>query len=539
VKKHIEPRRFLLPFDSRALPYRFADVLVIGSGVAGLRAALAAARHADVLLVSKAELRESNTQYAQGGIAVVLAEADSFDAHIADTLTVGQGLCVPEVVATVVREGPARIRELIAAGARFDEEPGGLNMTREGGHSKARIIHAQGDATGAEVERALLFQVADCPRIQCLEHTFVVDLLTDSDECLGAILSSQVRGITLVCAKQTILATGGIGQVYRETTNPEIATGDGTAMAYRAGAAVQDMEFVQFHPTTLYIAGASRWLISETVRGEGGYLLNGHGERFMTRYHPDGELAPRDVVSRSILSEMRATGATHVCLDLRHLDSAHVRERFPTIARVCEQFELDIAEDLIPVRPSAHYMIGGVRIGLDARTSLPRLYACGECSCSGLHGANRLGSNSLLEGLVLGTRAGDNSGRAAAASSREPKPRHVHSDTLPAAEQDKLDLRDVSNALKSLMWRRVGIERSREFLGEAEQNIDFWCSYVMVKEFNFRGGWELQNMLTIAKLITVAAREREESRGVHFRSDFPEADDRRWRRHSAVQRSEG
>jgi len=535
MKKHIEPRRFLLQFESRALPHRFADVLVVGSGVAGLRAALAAAEHADVLLVTKDTLRESNTQYAQGGIAVVLAEPDSFEEHVRDTLSVGQGLCVPEVVEVVVREGRERIRELMAAGACFDEESGGLSLTREGGHSRARIIHAQGDATGAEVERALLEEVTNSPRIRCLEHTYVVDLLTDRGECLGAILSSQVHGITLVWAKQTVLATGGIGRIYRETTNPEVATGDGIAMAYRAGAVLWDMEFVQFHPTTLYIAGASRWLISETVRGEDGRLVNSRGERFMRRYHADGELAPRDVVSRSILAEMRATGATHVSLDLRHLDAGYVRERFPTIARVCAQFEVDIAEDLIPVRPSAHYMIGGVGIDLDARTSLARLYACGECACSGFHGANRLGSNSLLEGLVLGRRAGENAGRAAAASTQETKPRSIRSD-FAARREDRLDLRDVSNALKSLMWRRVGIERNEDFLREAEENIDFWCGYVMVKEFPFRGGWELQNMLTLAKIITVAARRRTESRGVHFRNDFPQPDDQHWKTHMTFQR---
>jgi len=536
MKKHIEPRRFLLEFDSRDLPHRFADVLVIGSGVAGLRAALAAAEHASVLLVSKDELRESNTQYAQGGIAVVLAEPDRFDDHIRDTLTVGQGLCVPEVVELVVREGPERIRELIAAGAQFDEERGELNLTREGGHSKARIIHAQGDATGAELERCLLQQVAASPRIHGLDHTFVVDLLTDDGECVGAVLSSQVHGLTLVWAKRTILATGGLGQIYRETTNPEVATGDGIAIAYRAAAVLQDMEFVQFHPTTLYIAGASRWLISETVRGEGGRLINTKGERFMPRYHPDAELAPRDVVSRSILAELRATGATHVFLDLRHLDSRRARERFPTIARVCAQFELDLAQDLIPVRPSAHYTIGGVRIDLDGRTSLRRLHACGECACSGLHGANRLGSNSLLEGLVLGARAGHQAGRAAAGAP-DVQPRAIRGD-FPKDREDGLDLRDISNALKSLMWRRVGIERNESHLAEAEESIDFWCRYVMVKEFHFRSGWELQNMLTLAKLVTVAARRRQESRGVHFRDDFPEADDDHWRTHIAFQRQE-
>ncbi len=536
MRKHLEPRRYLLEFDSRGLSHRFADVLVIGSGVAGLRAALAAAEHASVLLVSKDELRESNTQYAQGGIAVVLAAPDTFEAHIADTLTVGQGLCERSVVEAVVREGPERVRELIEGGAQFDEERGELTLTREGGHSAARIIHAQGDATGAEVEQALVRQATASPRVQCLDHTFVVDLLTADGECLGAILTSEVQGMTLVWAKQTILASGGAGQLYRETTNPDVATGDGVAMAYRSGAVLQDMEFMQFHPTTLYIAGASRWLISETVRGEGGRLVNREGERFMARYHPDGELAPRDVVSRAILAEMRATGATHVSLDLRHLDARRVRERFPTIARVCARFELDIADDLIPVRPSAHYAIGGVRIALDGRTSLRRLYACGECGSSGLHGANRLGSNSLLEGLVLGCRAGHAAGRAAAAQSGDMPPRHVRGE-LPSSGADSLDLGDVSNSLKSLTWRLVGIERTEDGLREAEENIDFWCSYVIAKEFHFRAGWELQNMLTAAKIIAVAARQRQESRGVHFRTDFPRADDERWRKHLTFQRS--
>jgi len=534
MKKHIEPRRFLVGFDSRELPHRFTDVLVIGSGVAGLRAALAAANHASVVLVSKDDLRECNTHYAQGGIAVVLAEPDTFEDHIRDTVAVGQGLCDRQVVETVVREGPERIDELIALGARFDGEPGGLDRTREGGHSRARIIHAHGDATGAEVERVLLARVAAHPRIRTLDHAFVVDLLTDDGECLGAVLSSQVTGLTLLWAKQTILASGGLGRLYRETTNPEVATGDGIAIAYRAGAVLQDMEFVQFHPTTLYIAGASRWLISETVRGEGAFLVNSRGERFMERYHPAGELAPRDAVARAILAEMRETGATHVFLDLRHLDSGHIRERFPTINKACTEFGLDLAEDLIPVRPSAHYTIGGVKADLEGRTSLARLYACGECACSGLHGANRLGSNSLLEGLVFGARAGEAAGRQAAASQGELKPRTLRG-TAPAGREDRLDIRDVANALKSLMWRRVGVERSDDHLREAEENIDFWCSYVMAKEFYFREGWELQNMLTLAKTIVVAARQRTESRGVHFRTDYPQPDDE-WQRHITFRR---
>jgi len=537
MKKHIEPRRFLLQFDSRSLPHLFADVLVIGSGVAGLRAALAAAEHADVLLVSKEELRECNTHYAQGGVAVVLADEDSFEQHIGDTLQVGQGICDPDVVGTVVREGPARIHELIEGGAEFDGEGGELSLTREGGHSQLRIIHARGDATGAEVERALLHLATQNPRIHCLDHTFVVDLLTDDGECLGAALSSPMTGISLVWAKQTILASGGAGQLFRETTNPDVATGDGVAIAYRAGAELRDMEFFQFHPTTLYIAGASRWLVSETLRGEGAYLVNNRGERFMPRYHPDGELAPRDIVSRSIIDEMRATKATHVSLDLRHLDGQHVRERFPTIARVCREFDLDLAEDLIPVRPSAHYFVGGIRADIEAETTLARLSACGECACTGVHGANRLGSNSLLEGLVFGYRAGHRAGRAAAAAPSDVTPLRIRSD-LAAARGADLDYRDLSNALKSVMWRRVGIWRSEDYLAEAEKDIDFWCRYVMRTEFNFRGGWELQNMLTLAKITTVAARARTESRGVHYRGDYPQADDEHWLRHLTFRREE-
>jgi len=535
MKKYIEPRRHLVYFDSRDLPQRFVDVLVIGSGVAGLSAALAAARHANVLLVSKDELRESNTQYAQGGVAAVWSDADSFEAHVRDTLAVGQGLCDEAVVESIVRDGPRRLRELIAAGAKFDRDDDSYDLTREGGHSHPRILHARGDATGAEIERTLLQQVAAARRIRCLDYTFVVDLLTDGGECVGALFSSQTQGLTIVWARHTVLATGGLGRLYRETTNPEVATGDGIAMGYRASAALQDMEFIQFHPTTLYIAGAARHLISETVRGEGALLLNTRGERFMPRYHPDAELAPRDVVARAIVAEMRATGATHVKLDLRHFPPGRARERFPGIARVCEQFDLNPAEDLIPVRPSAHYTIGGVRVDAQARTTLPRLWACGECACSGLHGANRLGSNSLLEGLVLGHRAGDAAGRHAAAATGNLRPRSIRAEAR-SPHEDKLNLHDVANSLKSLMWRHVGIERDEDSLHEAEENINFWCRYTMDKQFHFRLGWEVQNMLTLAKIITVAARTRTESRGVHYRSDFPRADDANWRKHTTFLR---
>ena len=537
MKKHIQPRRYLVEFDSMDLPHVFADVLVIGTGAAGLRAAIEASEHADVLLVTKDEARESNTDYAQGGIAVELDSPDAFAGHIDDTLTVGCGLSDRATVETIVAEGPRRIRELMDWGAAFDREQGVLMLAREGGHSHPRIIHAQGDATGAEVEETLLRRAAESRRIHRLEHTFCVDLLTENGACLGAVLHSEARGMMLAWAHQTILASGGLGQIYRETTNPEVATGDGIALAYRVGAVLRDVEFVQFHPTTLYIAGASRALISEAVRGEGGVLVNRFGERFMPNYHPLAELAPRDVVSRAILKEMRRTNYTNVFLDLSALKDVDPKERFPRISEHCERFDIDIATDPIPVCPSAHYMVGGVETDLDGRSSVNSLLACGEAASSGLHGANRLGSNSLLEALVMGARAGRAAAEAVAQRGSDVAPRHLRS-TLDTPKQRELDLIDVRNSLRSQMWRSVSIERSAEGLHDAEDRIDFWCSYVMDKVFDSRTGWILQNMLTVAKLITVLALRREESRGTHYRTDFPEMDDVNWQRHSSIRREE-
>jgi len=534
VKQHIEPRRYLVEFDTRRLPHLFADCLVIGSGVAGLRAAIGAAEAGRVMVVAKDDLDETNTAYAQGGMAVVNGADDSVERHVADTLATGQGLCDEAVVRQVVEGGPERLVELMAWGAAFDRADGGLALTKEGGHSAARIVHARGDSTGAEIQATLVRHVRSADAITVAEHTFVVDLLRADGRCVGALVHSAERGLAAVWARVTVLATGGAGRLYRETTNPRVATGDGVALAYRAGAQVADVEFVQFHPTTLYIAGASRALISETVRGEGAYLRDRDGTRFMTDCHPDAELAPRDVVSRAIVERLAATNHHCVYLDLSHLDADRIHERFPGITDLCAEFDLDVATDLIPVRPSAHYLVGGVVVDATASTTVDRLLACGEVSRTGLHGANRLGSNSLLEGLVYGWQAGATACAMMAGGS--PAERGLLTSVLAKPRRGLLDLDDVRNSLRALMWRSVGVLREGNALHEAEHSVDFWCRYVMDKEFADRDGWQLQNMLTVAKIIVCAARERTETRGVHTRLDHPDRDDEHWQRHITVER---
>ena len=406
--------RYLVPFHPKRLPHRFADVLVIGGGLAGLRAALAVPPELSVLVITKSSLRQSNSNYAQGGIAGVIDPEDRFEDHIADTMSAGGGLCDPAVVEMVVREAPARINELIEWGTNFDQAAGSLALGREGGHSHHRIVHALGDATGKEVMRAVIDRACALPNVETWEHAFTLDLLTHEGRCRGALVWSDQQGQTLVWAKQTVLCTGGTGQIYRETTNPEVATGDGLAIAWRAGAELRDMEFMQFHPTVLYIAGSSRSLITEAMRGEGARLVDRDGRQFMNEHDPRGELAPRDVVSRAIVTQMERTHHPNVYLDLSHLDPAAVRARFPGIAAICAEFALDITRDWIPVRPGAHYMVGGATVDIEGRTTVPGLWAAGECTSSGLHGANRLASNSLLEGLVYGAHAGAGAAREAA-----------------------------------------------------------------------------------------------------------------------------
>jgi L-aspartate oxidase len=536
-------RRYLIPFKANRLPQQFADVLVIGGGVAGLRAAIAAADGgADVLLLTKDTVEQSNTWYAQGGIAAVLQPADSYQSHVDDTEKGGAGLCDHKAVEIVIREGPERVLELLSWGINFDKDPQkahGLAFTREGGHSFARILHAYGDATGKELAQTLINTVRAKEQIRIAEKAFVIDLLTDEGRCVGVL--ALINGlVNIIWAKATVLASGGAGQLYRESTNPKIATADGHAMAYRAGATLQDMEMVQFHPTTLYVAGSSRALITEAVRGEGAFLVDKNGYRFMKNYHEMAELAPRDVVSRAIVEQIRKTHFTHVYLDVRHLPVKEFRERFPQLAKLVDQFEIDPSKDLIPIHPAAHYMIGGVDADEHGRSSLPGLYAIGEASCTGLHGANRLGSNSLLEGLTFGARAGTHAATAIRQDGLKSVKFPLNFDyKVPASVRTELDVADVKSSLRSVMWRNVGIERHGDRLAETREIIAFWSRYVMDKTFHpsaggeasATAGWELQNMLTVCALISSAAYTRSESRGAHFRQDYPTRDDVHWRLH--------
>jgi L-aspartate oxidase len=510
-----------------------ADFLIIGSGIAGLRAAVELADAGSVLIVTKAEPREGNTGYAQGGIAAAVGSDDSPESHAADTIAAGDGLCDERAVRVLVEDGPGFVRELIAWGAEFDRGPDGQPaLAIEGAHSVRRVLHAR-DATGREIGRVLWLRASALSNVTTLDHARVVELVTeDSDHrCSGARILHEDGTTSVARAGVVLLATGGAGQVYSDTTNPPVATGDGVAMAYRAGAAVCDLEFVQFHPTALRVPGQPRFLLSEALRGEGARLVNIANERFMARYDPAGDLAPRDRVARSIEHEARRTGHD-VFLSLAHLDPDFVHARFPLISAACREAGLDLARDRIPVGPAAHYVMGGVQTDLDGRTTVPGLYAAGEVACTGVHGANRLASNSLLEGLVFGARAGramrlERPKETAAKASLAPMPRSA---AAMLGEGSGPDVR----AIQRLMWHDVGLFRDRTGLLRALHVLEpAW------QEMNARldegagldaDGWRTASLLTVARLIARAALGREESRGAHYRSDYPARDDVHWKR---------
>ena len=536
-----DSRRFLIPFRSSLLPQIFTDTLVIGGGVAGMRAAIAAAQHGEVIVLAKGDFRHTNTAWAQGGVATVLDPQDTIESHVQDTLAAGAGACDEAVVRMVIEQGPKRIEEMFAWGMRVDRDAGGKVMLgREGGHAAHRIIHAGGDATGAEVQRVLVERVKQTAGVRVFSNCFALDLITPNDgegsPVMGAITHHPKFGLQMIWARSTILAAGGSGVLFRETTNPPQATADGLAMAYRAGATLADMAYMQFHPTTLYLAGASRSLITEAIRGAGAYLLDEAKNRFMLGVHPMAELAPRDVVSQAIVRQLARQGGGKVYLDCRHISD--INERFLGFAELLKKFDLNAQADLVPIHPAAHYMVGGVKTDARARTNVPGLLAAGEVACTGLHGANRLASNSLLEGLVFGAIAGDAAadGWNGSRSLPRPGPVSVVSDIRPS-DRGELDLTDVRSSLRSAMWKNVGIERTGAKLQGVAEMIDFWGRYTLDKIFDEPFGWETQNMLLVGAVMARAALWREESRGCHLRLDFP---DRRegfakqdvWRKHA-------
>lgn len=500
------------------------DFIVIGSGVAGLRASIALAESgADVTVLTKDKASESNTEYAQGGVAVVLSDDDRAELHEEDTLIAGAGLCDDAAVEILVTEGTRYIKQLIDWGAEFDREGGKLVFTQEAAHSRRRILHAHGDSTGKEIVRSLIARAGVESSINLLPFSATDDLIVKDGRCVGVrYLDPILRAPREVFAKAVILCTGGAGQLYQHTTNPPVATGDGMAMSYFAGADMADMEFIQFHPTALSLEGAPRFLLSEAMRGEGGILRNIHGERFMKRYDERLELAPRDIVSRSIVAEMRRTGSRHVLLDMTALDAGFLSERFPKIDMTCRHFGLNMAETMLPVSPASHYCMGGVRTDLNGRTTVPGLYAAGEVACTGVHGANRLASNSLLEGLVFGARAGE---AAVADSSGVSIFNETEAlDTSATLQTARPGIATaVRKRIKRVMWERVGILRDRESLRRALAEFEQISASTL--------STSSRNFVTLAMLVTSAALWREESRGGHYRTDHPETLES-WKQHS-------
>jgi L-aspartate oxidase len=504
------------------------DFLIVGAGIAGLRAAIELCESGRVLVVTKEALGESNTNYAQGGIAVAMSGNEDVALHLEDTVNAGDGLVNREAARVLVEEGPLRVEELLRWGTGFDREKGSLMFTREGAHSRNRILHAHGDATGAEIGRSLLAHARAQKNITLLEWTTTADLMVEDGTVVGGTLLDSSGELVAVRARAVLLASGGAGQVYSDTTNPSVATGDGIAMAWRAGADISDMEFYQFHPTALSLPGVPRFLLSEALRGEGAYLRNSRGERFMERYHPLLELAPRDVVARAITREGQGADGTPlpVYLDMRHVTGIDPHKRFPGISGFLAQHGLVLSRDLIPVRPAAHYLMGGVRTDVDGRATLRRLYAAGEVACTGVHGANRLASNSLLEGLVFGARAASAMREASAVPGKVEAAAPIRGFAESAGE----NLSEMLKELQQKMWQDAGLLRDAAGLTSMQRELE----RLRIAPAAERKSMELANLHTVAELIVLSALAREESRGAHYRNDFPKRDDTRFSKHSVV-----
>lgn len=505
------------------------DCLVVGSGIAGLFTAIKVGVYGHTTVLTKKSVRDCNTGLAQGGIAAAVHEADSPFLHLEDTLDAGDGLCEVNAVQILVEEGPARVFELMAMGAHFDMRDGSIDLHREAAHSKARILHAA-DTTGETIRQALVERCQRESNIQLAEDQFLIDIITDHNECVGAVTwDNSAGGFVIYRCRLLVIATGGCGQLYRYTTNPDIATGDGIAAAIRGGCQLRDMEFVQFHPTVLAMPGRQRFLISEACRGAGGILLNEQGQQFMTQIHPRAELAPRDIVARGIWREMQKQNSDHVYLDLSVIKD--VAKHFPNIYRQCLEYGIDISKDPAPVAPAAHYMMGGIYTDLNGYTGVKRLYACGEAACTGVHGANRLASNSLLEGIVFGHKIAEE----APDWLRHPPVQDIR--RLLSSRDNDCDLSGgereavaVIEDLQDLMWDKVGIIRDADNLQQALVHIERLKNELKLNPDDI-AYYQSQNLLTIASLTTQAALWRQESRGAHYRADFPQRDDRNWQHH--------